>query len=291
MIETECKQCDKTIKVFSCNFNEGRGNFCSVKCFGKFHSGNNNSKWSGGKIKRICQECGNEFSIVRAWIKNGGGKYCSRKCYGLFKSQYNKKLGKWVGDSNPAKTERVKEIISKCNKGKTPWNKGIPRTLEERKKMSDWRKGRQKGNENPNWKGGKKIFYCMNCKKKIEDYDSQRKNKTQFCSNKCKGIYYTSYTQKSNMKIELLIGEELNKRKINNIPQKGLFDIAVADFFLPESNIAIFCDGDYWHRLPGRQENDKIRTRKLEYKGIKVFRFWEKDIINSPKLCMDEIKI
>lgn len=35
-----------------------------------------------------------------------------------------------------------------------PWNKGIPRTAAEKKKISEGHKGLVDGNRNPNWRGG-----------------------------------------------------------------------------------------------------------------------------------------
>ena len=45
-------------------------------------------------------------------------------------------LERMSGDSNPAKRKAVREKISTANKGKKPWNKGIPRSEETKKKLS-----------------------------------------------------------------------------------------------------------------------------------------------------------
>lgn len=45
-------------------------------------------------------------------------------------------------------SEETKNKISKANKGKTPWNVGIPRTDEEKQKMSKTKKARS---ADPNW--------------------------------------------------------------------------------------------------------------------------------------------
>jgi transposase len=71
----------------------------------------------------------------------------------------------WIekGLPNPAKLKIVREKISRANKGKTPWNKGIPRSEEERRKMSEAIKNHprriRRGPRHPLWKGGRYPYY------------------------------------------------------------------------------------------------------------------------------------
>jgi len=62
--------------------------------------------------------------------------------------------------------------------------------------------------------------------------------------------------------------------------QFHVLGVGLVDFYLPEENIVIECDGDYWHGSdrPEQQRKDKIRTEKLQQLGYKVFRFWEHEI-------------
>jgi hypothetical protein len=105
-------------------------------------------------IEVVCRQCDKKYQTYKAWVRKGGGKFCSRLCYGSFKSKQDKDNKKWSGDNNPAKTERVKAIISKARKGKKPWNKGVKRTDKERKNISQSLKGKTAGSKNPQWKGG-----------------------------------------------------------------------------------------------------------------------------------------
>lgn len=52
-----------------------------------------------------------------------------------------------------------------------------------------------------------------------------------------------------------------------------------SDFFLPELNIVVECDGIYWHHYPYLREVDKIRTREMEECGIVVLRIWEHEAV------------
>jgi hypothetical protein len=84
----ECQICNKSFKTKPAHVRKGWGRFCSIKCFGKWHSknliGRKNPSWKDGEIKkRKCRICKKVFYIKRSRIKYGGGKYCSYDCRGL----------------------------------------------------------------------------------------------------------------------------------------------------------------------------------------------------------------
>ena len=76
------------------------------------------------------------------------------------------------------------------------------------------------------------------------------------------------------------------------------------DIFI-KPNICIYADGDYWHANPkfykpnsiiiGKKKakdiwkKDKEITAKNKKQGYVVLRYWECDIINSPKMFLREI--
>lgn len=68
------------------------------------------------------------------------------------------------------------------------------------------------------------------------------------------------------------------------------------DFYLPEHNLIIEVDGDFWHCNPNSKfsqpkyssqikniENDKIKNQWATDNGYKLLRFWENDIKNNIK--------
>jgi very-short-patch-repair endonuclease len=69
----------------------------------------------------------------------------------------------------------------------------------------------------------------------------------------------------------------------------------IYDFYLPEYNILIEVDGDFWHCNPETRnnpecktqhiniENDKIKSQWALDNGYKLLRFWENDINNNIK--------
>ncbi len=78
------------------------------------------------------------------------------------------------------------------------------------------------------------------------------------------------------------------------------------DFIVTSKNIAIFCDGDFWHgykyeekkklpkkfwreKIEGNMIRDKKISRRLRRDGWSVLRFWEHDIEKKPKKCKRRI--
>lgn len=73
---------------------------------------------------------------------------------------------------------------------------------------------------------------------------------------------------------------------VSYLQNHPLDKIANVDFYIPHKKLVIECDGDYWHNLPGVQENDRRKTLQLEAKGYKVLRFWEHEIRNMETVML-----
>ena len=96
----------------------------------------------------------------------------------MFNKKHTDDAKKKVSEANKGKTpwnkgiprdNALKEAVSKANKGKTAWNKGKKRTEEEREKMREgWRLKKEKGFVNSN-KGSSvpdsKKVRCEHCNK------------------------------------------------------------------------------------------------------------------------------
>jgi G:T-mismatch repair DNA endonuclease (very short patch repair protein) len=93
-------------------------------------------------------------------------------------------------------------------------------------------------------------------------------------------------------KIELRIEEILKK---NNIPFKTnlpILSITIPDFYLPQINAAIYCDGFYWHNLPRNKARDIKQNKILKQNNINVIRLPESEIkLNAEKALMKELSI
>lgn len=80
------------------------------------------------------------------------------------------------------------------------------------------------------------------------------------------------------------------------------------DFFFPDSQIAIFVDGCFWHGCPDcghipkinrpfwqakllrNQERDQEKNRDLRAHGVSVLRFWEHELQQDLSNCVEELK-
>jgi len=79
------------------------------------------------------------------------------------------------------------------------------------------------------------------------------------------------------------------------------------DFFFPAKSVAVFVDGCFWHgcrecghipsknagfwkaKISRNRQRDKRTTAELEKSGCVVLRFWEHDLRDSLRDCVDRI--
>jgi very-short-patch-repair endonuclease len=101
------------------------------------------------------------------------------------------------------------------------------------------------------------------------------------------------YGKNADTYIEKILEQELLKRQIAFQKQVPLCGVALADFYIPEFNIVIEADGDYWHSLPNRKARDEARDATLKENGITVVRLSETALSLSAAFCgarvLDEI--
>ena len=109
-----------------------------------------------------------------------------------------------------------------------------------------------------------------------------------------KNILKTGKVKRSNLEYifeGILVSLEVKYTHSHHIPSIN----KIYDFYLPEHNILIEVDGDFWHCHPEKFplpecktqkiniENDKLKTQWAINNGYKLLRFWENDIKNNIK--------
>lgn len=83
----------------------------------------------------------------------------------------------------------------------------------------------------------------------------------------------------SNTSIERKVCEQLSKYKIHfNTQEPILGGRYFLDIVLYEYNIAIECNGDYWHKLPDRVERDKRLEEDIKKTPYTLITIWEHEI-------------
>lgn len=146
----------------------------------------------------------------------------------------------------------------------------------------------RRGDKAPNWSADMPHFSCRVCGK--EQRQVSKVSVRYTCSLTCKAIWQLTHQKNKGTNIERATEAELIKRKWEYQSQVALCNIAVVDFFLPAINAAIFCDGDYWHSLPGKAEHDAYQSATLRANGYVVFRFLGSEILSDIESCLNQIK-
>lgn len=206
-----------------------------------------------------CIVCKNDFKATRRKTKS-----CSRVCLGKYISSLDRGL------KGKPKPKGFGEKISKSLTGKPkPWNRGKnnpnygnkaqnkykekflkavkergqPWTEKDRKLHSTRMKG------STNWMTGKR--HSSETKKLLSQKAKERyKNKT---------TYYRINISKA----EKIIHSFLQKEKISVIIQYSIPGIAfIYDFYIPEFNLIIEYNGDYWHFNPDKYKSTDSRTER-----------------------------
>lgn len=273
----KCKVCGKETK---------NKVYCSVLCQHKGYKVN--------KVKRIikiCEYCGNEFSVKET--SKHPHKFCSRKCTDLWKKE-NPIKGEEHHNYGKKHTKEWKK--SQSNKMQKIW-----KSQEHRNKVTN---GQQKFLiEHGYWCGTDEKSKKKRRETMLEKYGIEHNWNGKFGERGCDKTFVEKYGMTSveycllnllntnKTSIEIIIENILISSNINYMPQCRIGN-RFFDFYLPEYNVLIEADGDYWHGkgLGKSQLNEaQSRTRKNDiYKNnlakrysMKLYRFWEEDIKKS----------
>lgn len=317
-----CSNCSKILHIINFYIKTRKlpRFFCSNECRYAYMVGesnpNHNNKWAVWQKNRMSKQRKGLPSKLKGLTLDE--RYGKEKAKAIKLSNSMSHIGKLVGELNPSKRLDVRLKIKQKNTGKTKskeakdklskakiklysegkliaWNKGLtiatdPRikspSEETRKKQSEKGKGRKMSE-------GFSVKISERNKKLWQDpvYVSKMMSKNPvFC----------------NTEPELKMKELLNSLNIkyeHNI-RMYISHSYLCDFYLPDYNCIIECDGDLFHAHPDKFKPDDIiplsnelvkdrwdldasRTKELQEKGYKVLRLWECDI---NKMSVDEFK-
>lgn len=218
------------------------------------------------------------------------------------KGAKNPRYGKYWGDKHPLLgkhlSEEWKKKISESQKrigNKPPSALGRKLSEETKKKMSEKAIGRiisleQREKISKKLKGRK---IPNNIRRKISLALKGRPGVpcSEETKRKLREARLIQKINKKDSKIEQQIEAELKKRNIYYQKHIPLCNVTIVDFYLPQSRTVIYCDGNYWHSLPGRKDQDINQDVILTFNGFNVYRFTETEINKSPKRCVNRIFI
>jgi very-short-patch-repair endonuclease len=86
--------------------------------------------------------------------------------------------------------------------------------------------------------------------------------------------------------IERIMGRALRDAKVKYVEQQRVGPY-YADFYLPELNVIVEVDGEYWHR--GREDKDAQRDAYMARCGYRVFRFGGEFVKSNAAGCVRRV--
>lgn len=182
-------------------------------------------------------------------------------------------LGKKLSEETKQKLSKIQKNIIKSQETLNKIaikNTGKKRTPEQKKKMSLAHIGKKQTEET-------KLKISKNHAKSMLNKKHSSNTIIKIKAARLK----QPHTWESS--IEKKIQEFLTEFNIPFKKHKIISDIKhkyQCDIFIPNLNMIIECDGDYWHNYPNSTEIDKIRNTEIKNAGYKLLRLWEKDIRN-----------
>lgn len=170
-------------------------------------------------------------------------------------------------------SEETKRKISEGNKGKK-------RTEEQKKRI-----GETLGSY---WRGRKRGPFTEEHRRKLKEARNRRGLASEETRRKMsearKGKPWSEEHRKKALEhtitsIEIKVSNQFEKYGIRYIPQKQLCKgHFIVDFYLPEYQLVVECNGDYWHSRPERKKRDKELEEYVLSKGKDILWLWEHEI-------------
>lgn len=265
--------------------------YCSTKCQGQ----GNRERLTKKKIKKICRACEVTFECVPS--QKNRKKYCSRRC----KDKHQKQL--YLKKGNPSWNRK---FSSKERKERSSNMKILWATSDSfRNKVNKGQLGYKE--KTGFWPGTDPTSQLKKQKTNIKKFGSRHNWSSKTIRNKCEKTCLEKYGKhsweialsklpKSKTKIEKVIQKLLIKHEIRFKQQFRIYfngrKFKQYDFYLPEKNVLIEADGDYWHGNPKiyktlnetqilNKENDFLKEKLAKERQISLMRYWESDILKE----------
>lgn len=238
------------------------------------------------KQKICCENCNKKCDVS----KPTGSKFYWKNMCG-----YNNGIKKWSEDAKTTRKGKNNPMY-----GKIPWNFGLNKvTSEGMKSVSEKMSNRiiSDATKEKQSKSAKvrKIHGHTGKKHSEETKAKLSKNTLSLIE---RGVFKQTKS-KPHIKFKNLL-EQLN---INFLEEK-ILGFWTFDFYLTEYDIYIEVDGDYFHSNPNTRwpngpvtktqikvrANDNRKNKFAENNNIKLFRFWEYDILNNENEVLERIK-
>jgi endogenous inhibitor of DNA gyrase (YacG/DUF329 family) len=246
MITLQCKYCHKEYSTQHKHAIRSKNHFCTLECYLQ--------SVRTLEVKK-CLNCNKDFQVNRP---NNYRKFCSPECRIIY--------------------SRVTLTCKQCGKDfeveKGRANQGRDFCSQECSQKY------RVGPNMHNYKGNYISCICLWCGsefKKPESGVKRERGKGKFCSARCRSRYTVCKQGGMVSSIELAVKDELEKCGEVYYHQYRI-DKFLVDFYLPQRNLVIECDGNYWHSLEKNAKNDLKKNAYMATSGIALARLKESDI-------------
>lgn len=234
------------------------------------------------KVKRICKQCGSEFEEY----PNEPTIFCSRVCW----RKYNK------GVNHPnykhGKSKGSEFVCLNCGKNGVR-KQNFQKYCSTKCQMKYEYKNGTRNRKTITQKAHEKVRELVNSGEFVlqQNWVHIKSNSIQ-ASKKYSGTFIEK-------KVEWLLKQKnivferqklIYRTEYRRCGKKGIQKrFYIVDFYLPDNNIIIECDGAFWH--DNRKEYDIKRYKYLESLGYIILRFSEVDILYNLKIVSDKIDL
>jgi very-short-patch-repair endonuclease len=193
------------------------------------------------------------------------------------------------GTIKMVETRRKNNSFKAWNKGIHMWkNKLHPKGMKgkfhsiETKKKIGLKSRRPKSNQSKNKMSNtmKKLWSNPNTKYNSLKYRNKRKQERQKFM-ETKGFINWLKSTRKGRNYKSIAEQKMKEIFINNnikFIEQYKVENYFADFYLPDYNLIIECDGEYWHNYPNGTKKDWLKNKLYKEKGFKILRIWNQFI-------------
>lgn len=183
----------------------------------------------------------------------------------MFNPAYNRELMKKKVWNNKERNKKVS--ISMLGNINGSFRKDIKHTQETKDKISASKKG------TVSFRKGTTL---------IDEYGKERADKIRekYRANAINTLNKLKVSKVS--KAELILKNYFKRNNFKYVHQ-WKYKLGVADFYLPDYNMIVECDGSYWHSKPDYIKRDKVKREWLKQNGYAVLVLTSENITKMEK--------
>jgi len=241
-LDTECSECGEDIHIPPSHVKEVDGYeqknyFCNKECESSFKSrewvGENHPSWDGGREQVYCEECGGRYYVKPSEVEKT--KFCSIEC----------KRENW-------KVEKKEFNCANCGDAvmKMPHNVKGENTTCSKECHKEFMSSIRKGEDNPQWKGGRFLYYGPNWNEQREKTLERDNYECQNCE-MSRDSHYQHYNE------DLHVHHKVPRRKIIDKEEPKIEQFELANSL---DNLVTYCKS--CHRKL-EDNNDTSRSNRL----------------------------